>query len=190
MTETNKPQSTFSPAGGGAEPDHTRRRRLLIAGGVVGAVAALIGITLAISLGGDDQASPTPAPTTPAAATATSPTFTDPSTLADQFAAYYASGNTPAAAQLASGDALTALSKHGWDRQAAPWSASVTPISSCSLPAQAGATFAAVYMTSALVDGHRGVEIAISKSDAGYTVSKVYARSEQSLCSIYGGGGG
>lgn len=188
MTETNEPQSTFKPAGSD-EPNHTQRRRLLIAGGAA-VVAALIGVTLAISLGGDDQASPAPATTTSAPTPAASPAFTDPGTLADQFAAYYASGDTPAAAQLASGDALTALSEHGWDRQTAPWSASVTPISSCSLPSQAGATFAAVYMTSALVDGHRGVEIAISKTDAGYTVSKVYARSEQSLCSIYGGGGG
>lgn len=189
MTETNEPQSTFEPAGSD-EPNHTQRRWLLIAGGAV-AVAALIGVTLALSLGGDDQASPPPATTTtPGPMPAASPAFTDPGALADQFAAYYASGDTPAAAQLASGDALTALSEHGWDRKTAPWSASVTPISSCSLPSQAGATFAAVYMTSALVDGHRGVEIAISKTDAGYTVSKVYARSEQSLCSIYGGGGG
>lgn len=189
MTEINP--STVSEPGGTPSQDHNDRRRWFIVGGVV--VAALIGITLALTQGRDNQAGPGQAtdPTTQAF-TSTTPlsSFTDPAALAEQFASDYASGNTPAAALLASGDALATLTEHGWDRQNAPWSASITPVSSCSLPAQSGAAFAAVYMTSTLVDGHRGVEVAVKKTDTGYTVSKVYARAEQSLCSIYGGGGG
>ena len=192
MTEINNLGPTSEP-GGAPTTDSTGRRRWFIVGGAV-AVAALIGITLAITLGRDDQASPgqatDPTPQTTAATGPSSSTFTDPAALAEQFASDYASGNTPAAALLASGDALTSLTENGWDQQNAPWSASITPVSSCSLPAQSGAAFAAVYMTSTLVDGHRGVEVAVKKTDNGYTVSKVYARAEQSLCSIYGGGGG
>ena len=183
MTDTN----------GTPTQDRNDRRRWFIVGGAV-TVAALAGITLALALGRDDQATPgqatTPTPQNTTSTAPSSPSFTDPAALAEQFASDYASGNTPAAALLASGDALTALTEHGWDQQNAPWSASITPVSSCSLPAQSGAAFAAVYMTSTLVDGHRGVEVAVKKTDSGYTVSKVYARAEQSLCSIYGGGGG
>lgn len=192
MTEINNPSQTSETNSTPAQDTNNRRRWFVVGGAVI--VAALIGITLAITLGRDNQTSPgqvtdpTPQPTT---ATAPSPSsFTDPAALAEQFASDYASGDTPAAALLASGDALTSLTEHGWDQQNAPWSASITPVSSCSLPAQSGAAFAAVYMTSTLVDGHRGVEVAVKKTDNGYTVSKVYARAEQSLCSIYGGGGG
>lgn len=193
MSEINNPEPTFDPSGT-PTADSTDRRRWLIVGGAI-AAAALIGVTLAITLGRDEQASPgqatDPVPQTSTSSTApSSSTFTDPAALAEQFASDYASGNTPAAALLASGDALTTLTEHGWDQQNAPWSASITPVSSCSLPAQSGAAFAAVYMTSTLVDGHRGVEVAVKKTDNGYTVSKVYARAEQSLCSIYSGGGG
>jgi hypothetical protein len=164
-------------------PTRLTGRTAAIIGGVAAVVIAAV-VILFVTTRGDDS-------TTTGSAAAPSTTgldLTTPYAVGDAFVDDYAAGNTPAAALLASGNALQSLQQNGWDTKAAGWLATATRVQGCQLP-QAG-DYGLVYDTNADVNGHRGVELVVSGSGTVWKVTKVMAGAEESSCSIYASSSG
>lgn len=108
-----------------------------------------------------------------------------PAQVADQFAAVYAAGDTPAACEMTAGAALDRLQSAGLCAAPAGWSVTPTLTTSCTLP-DGGTDY--VYNTSAEVNRHIGFEVIVTGTgDTAWKVTKLLTPNPRSLCDIYRG---